>query len=129
VTVQSNNTNSFSAGGVRADVLRDPNLPPGERTVERWFDTDAFAQPNAYRFGNAGRGIVRGDGRINFDFAINKNFYFADNKFIQVRGDLFNAFNHADFTLPNRVLGAANFGTIGGATNARTVQLGLRYQF
>jgi hypothetical protein len=130
VTTQTNGTNTFSAGGLRANVVDSPNLPNGERTVQRWFNTEAFAMPAAYTFGNAGRGIVRGDGRINFDFAINKNFTFGEgSKYVQVRGDLFNAFNHADFVLPNRVLGAANFGTIDAATNPRTIQLGVRVVF
>jgi hypothetical protein len=129
VTTQTNGTNSFSAGAQRANILRNPNLPPDERTVERWFDTDAFTNPPLYTFGNAGRGVVRADGRINFDFAINKNFYFGEGKFLQFRGDLFNAFNHPDFLLPARALGAAGFGTIGGATKGRTVQFGLRFQF
>ncbi len=131
VTTQTNNTNVFSAGANRANILRNPNLPTAERNVNRWFDTDAFSNPAAYTFGNAGRGVVRADGRINFDFAINKNFVLGqgEGRYVQLRLDMFNAFNHPDFTLPNRALGAANFGTIGGATDPRTMQLGLRIVF
>lgn len=126
VVMQSNTTNAFSAGALRANVLRDPNLPTSQRTVQRWFDTEAFESPPSYAFGNAGRGIVRADGRSNFDFAINKNFPFGEGRYVQLRVDLFNAFNHPDFGLPNRAMGSANFGTIGSATSPRTIQLGLR---
>src|SRR5207244_2078181 len=68
VTTQTNTTNVFSSGGQRASVIRDPNLPNDQKTLDRWFDTSAFTAPDAFTFGNAGRGIVRGDGRINFDF-------------------------------------------------------------
>lgn len=129
VTMQSNTTNSFSAGGLRANVVRNPALPAARRTINRWFDTEAFEAPAAYAFGNAGRGIVRGDGRIDFDFSINKNFNFTERKYLQFRADFFNAFNHPDFALPNRTLGSANFGTIGGATDGRTIQFGLRFNF
>jgi hypothetical protein len=129
VTMQTNTTNAFSAGGLRANVLRNPNLPAGERTVDRWFDTSAFAAPDPYSFGNAGRGILRADGRINFDFSINKNFYFAENRYVQFRGELFNAFNHPDFAPPNATMDSPGFGTIASATDARTVQLGLRIVF
>jgi hypothetical protein len=129
VTMQSNTTNAFSAGGLRANVLRDGNLPTSERTVDRWFDTSAFAAPDAYTFGNAGRGILRGDGRVNFDFSVNKSFYLTESKYVQFRGDFFNIFNHPDFALPNRALGSSNFGTIGGATDGRTIQFGLRFAF
>lgn len=129
VTMQTNNTNAFSASN-RANILRNPNLPGGERSVARWFDTEAFEAPPAYTFGNAGRGVVRGDGRVNFDFSINKNFVLGNEaRYVQFRADMFNAFNHPDFALPNRAFGAANFGTIGSATSGRTVQLGLRVVF
>lgn len=129
VTMQTNTTNAFSAGGLRANVLRDPNLPAGERTLSRWFDTAAFEAPPPYTFGNAGRGILRADGRVNFDFSINKNFNFTERSYLQFRGELFNAFNHPDFGLPNRSMGSSGFGTITGATDPRTVQLGLRFVF
>ena len=41
VTTQTNTTNAFSAGNLRADVLRNPNLSSDQRTLGRWFDTDA----------------------------------------------------------------------------------------
>ncbi len=129
VTTSSNTTNVFSAGAQRANLIDEPNLAASERSVERWFNTDAFEAPPAYTFGNAGRGIVRGDGRVNFDFSINKNFYFTEQRYVQFRGDLFNSFNHPDFVLPNHTLGNANFGTIGGSTDGRTIQLGLRIVF
>lgn len=129
VVTQANTTNVFSAGGQRANVIADPRLPVSERTVQRWFNTDAFVAPAAYTFGNAGRGLIRGDGRIGFDFSINKNFFFGENKSVTFRVDMFNAFNHPDFGLPGRSLGGAGFGTISSATDPRTMQLGLRVSF
>ena len=115
-TMQTNNTNSFSAGANRANVLRDGNLPAGERTVERWFDTTAFADPGPYKFGNAGRGILQADGRVNFDFSIAKNFNFAEKRYVQFRAELFNTFNHPDFAPPGHALGGPSFGAISEAT-------------
>lgn len=129
VVTQVNNTNSFSAGANRANILRNGNLPAGERTVERWFDTAAFVDPGLYTFGNAGRGILRADGRINFDFSLAKNFYFLENRYVQFRGEFFNAFNHPDFAPPNHSLGAPGFGSITSATQGRSIQLGLRIVF
>ena len=129
VTTQTNTTNVFSAGGQRANVLRNPNLPVSERTLERWFDTSAFAAPDAFTFGNAGRGIIRADGRVNFDFSLVKNVDFTESLFVQFRGEVFNAFNHPSFALPGRALGGPGFGTINEATDARILQLGLRVVF
>jgi hypothetical protein len=129
VGTQTNNTNAFSAGGNRANVLRDGNLPNDQRTVEGWFDTSAFVDPPAYTFGNAGRGILRADGRVNFDFSIAKNFSLSEKRYVQFRSELFNAFNHPDFAPPNHALGAPGFGAIGDATSPRSIQFGLRLVF
>jgi hypothetical protein len=129
VVTQTNTTNVFSAGAQRANVLRDPNLPNSERTLDRWFDVAAFALPEPFTFGNAGRGIIRADGRINFDFSAVKNVAFSESAYVQFRGEVFNAFNHADFGLPGRSLGGPGFGTISDATDARVLQLGLRVVF
>src|SRR4029079_14700035 len=59
VTTQTNSTSANSAGALRADILRDPNLPSGDRSIQRWFDTLAFRQPAQYTFGNQGIGHVR----------------------------------------------------------------------
>jgi hypothetical protein len=129
VVTQTNTTNVFSAGGQRANVLRDANLPNSEKTLDRWFDTSAFTLPDAFTFGNAGRGIVRADGRMKFDFSLEKNIDFRESMFLQFRGEVFNAFNHADFGVPGVSIGGPGFGVITDATDARILQLGLRFVF
>lgn len=129
VVMNADTSNAFPAGTQRPNVLRDPNLPVSERTVEQWFDTAAFAAAPANTFGNAGRGILRADGRINFDFSLNKRFYLGERLITKLTGEFFNAFNHADFAPPNRALGNPAFGTIGDATDGRIVQLGLEFTF
>ncbi len=129
VTMQTNTTNAFSAGGLRANVLRDPNLPVDQRRISRWFDTDAFVAPAPFAFGNAGRGLIRADGRISFDFSINKNFALREGSYVQLRGELFNAFNHPDFGPPAHVMLAPGFGAVTEVTDARSIQFGLRVVF
>jgi hypothetical protein len=60
VVTTANTTNAFPAGALRPDLLHDPELPSGERTVSRWFDTTAFAAPAQFTFGNAPRSVLRG---------------------------------------------------------------------
>jgi hypothetical protein len=129
VTTQTNTTNSFSAGALRANRLGDGNLPRSERTISRWFDLDAFAAPPDFTFGNSGRGILRGDNLVNFDFSLVKNIGFGEDRSVQLRAESFNAFNHPDFDLPNRTLDSPGYGTIGSATSGRTMQLGVRIMF
>src|SRR5262245_47216758 len=43
--------NIGSGPAQRPDLLRNPNLPRGQRGPQRWFDTSAFAQPAPFTFG------------------------------------------------------------------------------
>jgi hypothetical protein len=116
----------------RPDVLRNPNLPSDQRTVDRWFDTDAFVFPQQYTFGNAGAYIVQDDGRQIFDVSIAKKFQIVENQTLEFRSEFFNFPNHVNFGAPGSggyVLGTNNFGVISSATSARQIQFALRYQF
>jgi hypothetical protein len=126
VRTQSNTTNAFSAGALRANVLRDPNLPSGDRSVTRWFDTTAFAQPAIYQFGNQGINLLRADGRAIVNLSILRDFRIRETMRFQFRGEFLNAANHPDFNVPGAVLGAPGFGVVNSATPGRQVQLGLR---
>ncbi|MDP2996864.1 MAG: carboxypeptidase regulatory-like domain-containing protein [Bryobacterales bacterium] len=129
VTTQTNSTNAFSAGALRADVLRPPGLAGGERTLARWFDTGAFKQPANYTFGNQGVNLLRSDAMVNFDFSILRNFNFSESKRLQFRTEIFNAFNHPNFSVPGRTLGGAGFGVVSSSFPGRRIQLGLRLTF
>ncbi len=129
VVTQTNTTNAFSAGALRANVVGNPSLPSNARALTHWFNTEAFEQPAPFTFGNSGRGILRGNGVINFDMSLAKNVSIGAARVLQVRVELFNAFNHPNFGLPGHTLGAPNFGIVSNAAGGRTIQLGLRAVF
>jgi hypothetical protein len=129
VLTQTNTTNAFSAGGLRADVLRNPNLDAGSRLVSRWFDTAAFAQPATFQFGNQGVGLLRGAGILNIDFSLLRDFHLTERLKLQFRGEFFNAVNHTNFNLPGHTFGGPGFGLISGAGAARQIQVGARVAF
>jgi hypothetical protein len=129
VTTQTNTVYS-AAGALRADVVRNPNLDSGERSIYRWFDTAAFAQPAPGRFGNQGVGLIRGPGIFNADLSILRNFPLpGEGRKVQIRGEFLNATNHTNFGGPGRVFGAPGFGVISSAAPARRIQLGARFIF
>ncbi|HTM50468.1 MAG TPA: carboxypeptidase-like regulatory domain-containing protein [Bryobacteraceae bacterium] len=129
VTTQTNSTSANSAGALRADILRDPNLPSGDRSIQRWFDTLAFRQPAQYTFGNQGIGHVRAPRMTTVNGSIIRTFIPWERKSIQFRGDLFNAPNHTNFGTPAQVFEGPGFGIINNARPARQVQLGLKISF
>lgn len=130
--------------GARPDVLRNPNLARSERTIDRWFDTEAIQNATPGRFGNAGKGIIQGSGVNNWDINLSKNFYITERHRVQFRAELFNAFNHAQFDDPvlqpavrdatgrllnpnaGKVTSASDFGF---RQTERVVQFGLKYVF
>jgi hypothetical protein len=60
--------------------------------------------------GNAGRNILRSDGLNQVDLGIIKNTRLSDGVRIQIRADMFNAFNSRNFGIPNGALNSgANF--------------------
>ena len=129
LATQSNTTNMFTPGPQRVNVLRNPALPKGEQTLDRWFDTSAVAAPAALTFGNSSRSLLTGPGLANFDFSLLKAFQFAERFNLQFRVEAFNAFNRANFDEPGRSLGAPAFGVIGSARAGRTIQLGIKTTF
>jgi hypothetical protein len=106
-------------------------LPGSQRSVEGWFNTNAFAVPGPapQAFGNAGVGIMRGPGLVNFDYSIAKKFSVDENRYFQFRTELFNAFNHPTFGPPDIRREASTFGRILSAGNARIIQFGLKLYF
>ncbi|MFN7935541.1 MAG: carboxypeptidase regulatory-like domain-containing protein [Bryobacteraceae bacterium] len=127
VTTQTNTTNAFSAGALRADVVGNPNL--NEPTIGRWFDTGMFRQPAVYAFGNQGMNILRADGRSVVNLSVLRNFGITEGLRAQLRGEFFNALNHPDYGVPGRVFGGPGFGVVNSATAARQIQVGLRMVF
>ena len=133
LTATLGGANVVNLGGerrARPNLVGDPVLPESQRTLARWFNTDAFAAftvPQA--FGNAGVGIMRGPGVANFDFTFAKNFSISDARYIQFRTELFNAFNHPNFGPPNIARDSSGFGQILSAAPARIIQFGVKFYF
>jgi outer membrane receptor protein involved in Fe transport len=114
--------------GSRPDRIADGKLE--NPTVDRWFDTAAFATPAPFTYGNAGRNILYGPGRVNFDFSFFKEFRVKGDTRLQFRTEFFNVLNTAQFDLPNAAIGAANAGTITSIVGTpRQIQFGLKAIF
>jgi hypothetical protein len=129
VLTASNRTNAFSAGPVRADLVGDPELPADRRTLSRWFNTQAFADPAAFTFGDSPRSVLRGPGLVTTDLTLEKPIALRGGAKLELRVEAYNLLNRANFEIPGFTLGAADFGVISKARPARTVQIGARASF
>jgi hypothetical protein len=116
--------------GSRPDLLRNPNLPSDQRSITHWFDPTAFGTPPPYTYGSAGRDILFGPGRVNFDVSLFKDFPIHEAMRLQFRAESFNVFNTPQFGLPNGSIGNAQALVISSTVgNPRQMQLALRLQF
>jgi Carboxypeptidase regulatory-like domain/TonB dependent receptor len=122
----------------RPNLVGDPNLPGDQRTVERWFNTDAFVMQPVGTLGTAGRNIVTGPGTNIVDFSLLKNIPIKERYRLQFRTEFFNLFNHPNFDIPTRLCDgttagapctALGFGSITAARDPRILQFGLKFLF
>ncbi|MCZ2147098.1 MAG: hypothetical protein LC126_04920, partial [Bryobacterales bacterium] len=130
----------------RPNLVAPPNLPRGERSLLRYFNTDSFRLQAPGTIGNASKGIVRQPGMNNWDLSIFKQFEMpwfggklaGETARVQFRADFFNAFNHTQFCGVNTdfvpfsdTAGAkadpnTGFGAVNCVRSPREVQFGLK---
>jgi hypothetical protein len=117
---------------------------PMPRTLDAWFDRNAFTTPASGSFGNAGRGIIEGPGYVLFNLGLQKTVRLEHHGAVQVVASFQNVLNHPNWGEPSAggsplpgqlVVNNANGGKIASlhvfppAGSPRTGQLGLRWSF
>ena len=141
----------------RPDLIANPKLPKGQRTMGRFFNTSAFVLQPLGTFGNSGINNITGPGINNWDFSIFKDFKIpwfgkganslgAESANLQFRAEFFNLFNHTQFSgvstsfVPQvdsagvPIVGqtadpTSSFGQVNGSWPAREIQFALKFIF
>jgi len=122
--------NNDGVRGDRPDRTGPGELPESQRSIDRWFATEAFVLPAQYGFGNCGRNILAGPGKRTWDISFVKRTQVSrDGDVFELRIQLFNAFNHANFNNPNTTVGTSVFGKIFGTDRAREIEIAVKYTF
>jgi hypothetical protein len=100
-----------------------------------WLNPNAFTIAPNGTTGNANRNPFYGPGLNFWDMAIEKDIHFTEAKYVELRLETFNTFNHAQFAAPDGYVGDPNFGRVLGVQSAttngdgRVVQLGAKIYF
>jgi hypothetical protein len=90
------------ASNRRADYLGGPNwIDDPNAAGGRRLNPAAFQTPPAGRLGTLGRNSLRGFGAQQVDFALRRRFTVRETLALLFRAELFNAFNHPNFGIPN----------------------------
>ena len=58
-----------------------------------------------------------------------KTFHITERQKLELRAELFNIFNHTNFTTVSTAYGASTFGQVTAAADPRIAEMVLRYQF
>jgi hypothetical protein len=129
-----------------------------QRVTKGWINTAAFDCPGSTSsnvvdavpsnvgaingvgggvgFGNLPFGNILGPGQSNWDMSLSKTTKIREGKTLQFRSELYNTFNHPQFSnlvgsdVQNNVGGGPGMGTIATTSvNPRVIQFGLKYAF
>ncbi len=125
------NTSSF-------DISR---FNPRDTTSHTYFDTTPFSEEALGTFGNTTRNFFRGPGFNYTNLSITKNILLSGDgrRYVQLRLEGFNAFNHANFEPPSGIFSSSLFGRVsnvihsadpnGDPSPGRSVQLAGKFFF
>jgi hypothetical protein len=99
-------------------------------TLERWFDTTAFAAAPNFTYGNSGLRILSPDIVRTIDFSMFKQFTIRESAKLQFRFEAFNLPNTPSFAAPNSALDTGTVGRVTAtSTSPRQMQVAVKLTF
>jgi hypothetical protein len=108
-----------------------PDLVPGQsiygspKTINNWFNINAFAVPAVGTWGSLGRNAGRGPGYYEIDAALEKSTPLTERLNLEFRAEAFNLFNHPIYGDPaSDISDPASFGVITSQLNTNPTGLG-----
>lgn len=117
----------------RPNVVGNPHLPGGRSRVETktaFFNPEAFSVPSpGTPYGNAPFDMLFGPKYVSTDLSAFKVLPVSKRAALQIRAEVFNAFNNVNMNSPNTTKKSPAFGAISGAGSPRIVQVVLRISF
>jgi hypothetical protein len=139
VTLQTGQFVSISGGsrataspsngfGTNVDLVGDWRNVPGGQNPTRWINPAAFA-PRVGLIGNVARNLIEMPGTQNFNLSLMKKVQLTERFRLQLRGEVFNLFNHPNFRTLVTNLSATNFGALTQTDDPRVFQFGVKVLF
>jgi hypothetical protein len=105
------------------------------KKVGQWFDSASFSKATSGAFGTEHNGAILGPGIQRWDLAAIKNVKIAERAKFQLRGEMFNAFNHANFNAIDTNIdhpapaSGGSFGTVTSDHGPRIIQVAGKFIF
>jgi hypothetical protein len=100
-------------------------------TIRHWFNTAAYVDhTRPLTYGTAGINQLHADDQVQLDSSISKYFHITEKQEVEFRADLFNTFNHPDFSAPDSLVGSTTEGQVfSTSVDPRRFQFALKYLF
>jgi outer membrane receptor protein involved in Fe transport len=89
--------NNFDAE--RPSVIGGCNIYANQ-SVQQWYNPACFTASSYGTVGNLGRNVLVGPGYVDTDLGVLKNTRINERLSLQFRAELFNIFNHPNFSIP-----------------------------
>jgi len=115
-------------GTLRADYLGGPIQIAGP-TIDRFFNTSAFAVPAAGTFGSASRNLIIGPGSHLLNAQVSRDLQLKHNRGITVQFTASNILNGVNYTRVDTTVNSPTFGQVLGVGPMRSAQFNLRFRF
>ena len=113
-------------GTLRADFTGAP-ISTAQPTVDRFFNTEAFALPPAGAFGNSGRNLITGPGSRDLSLQITREVPVgARTLSLQFRAQ--NVLNLVNYASVDTVVNSPTFGQVLSVRPMRSMQINLRWK-
>jgi hypothetical protein len=92
-------------------------------------DAQAVSDPAVRTYGSLPRNYFRGPGRFNVNLAVAKSTPLTEHLRLELRADIFNVQNKAEFNNPDTVITSPTFGRVLDTADPRIIQLSGRLSF
>lgn len=104
-------------------------MDPRASAKHFFFSTSSFARAAFGTQGNAPRNEFAGPGLNNFDVQVSKDTAITESTRLEMRLEMFNVWNHAQFNNPTSNMNSGLFGEVTSARDPRVLQLAAKVYF
>ncbi len=125
-----NTTGAAIYNALRADATGlEVSLPRSERTVQKFFNTAAFAIPVG-QYGTAGRNTITGPGSSLVNVSMRKSVRLDENnRRLEISWQIQNLLNHPNWAGVSTTVNALNFGQVTSVRAMRSMTMDMRIRF
>jgi hypothetical protein len=115
-------------GALRADYTGAP-IAADDSTIDRFFNTSAFAVPTTGLFGTSGRNVIIGPGSRQLDAQLTRDVRLGGARAVSIQVRANNLLNMVNYAAIDTWVNSPTFGQVLSVRPMRSAQVNLRFRF